>query len=225
MTVLERVLPQKFLLYRYRGPVPYDPLVPCPRPFTQNAWNVASQAPTEVGIAAAALDGAGTRGLVEFQAPWGEKTGFLAIQIAGWKSTDPTPATYADTLINARAGRCGFAAPPGMTSHQAAAAMGAAMVQMLRTAGVLESIGKLGALVSANMPGQPNGSLVVVVPRPWIQPQQTNATGAFLAMQFGNGHPGTYRPIMMAGLRPAPQMVTGAEWQGFAGATGPSRPA
>lgn len=217
--ILERFITGRFLRYRYNQAAPYVPGSPCPPPFSRNAWNIFGVMPDATAVAAAALDGSGTRGVAEFVTEWAPKLGLSwnQAQVACWKSTDPAPANYAPGLVNSTAGRTGFAVAPGASSSVVAAAFASAFVQMLTVTGKLQAFLNLGGATGANLPGMTAGTFVLVSARPYQQAVSVSETGAFTAAAWdADGHPGIYRPRFVAGIRPAPWLVDGSAWAGFA---------
>lgn len=177
-------------------------------------------------MAAPALDIDGTRGIFSFWIPWGPAVGiaFPAISIAVWKSTDGAPAAWDPANpANELAGRIGLPVAAGASRSTVATNIAAKILLMLTHLGVLTKFHQLGGAVIPDSPlaWLGVGTVAIVSPRGWRRSELVHQTGAFNITQRIFVAPATVRPILLAGIRPAPWMIVGGATEGQGDDRGP----
>lgn len=223
---LLKILPPSVLQYYWqdRKGVPYNPALPVRRHNSRQAWiqigTPSNQIPSAAQVAAVALDGDGTRGILNLWTPWSVALGapWQSISLALWKAADPIPVLYNPaTPANGLAGRVGVAVNPADSPSDVAIAIEAAITNMLANQGLWAKFGKLGGAITPNVARVDlgPGTLALVSPRLWRQSRLVNMTGAFLIATHRIEYGATIVPVLNAGVRPAPWVVFGESETGF----------
>lgn len=229
---LARVIPAKLLRYFWQehSGVPGNPSVPTkPRESRQGWLSIGSpghQVPDGAEVAGAALDLDGTRGIFGFWIPWGAALGiaFPSVSIALWKSTEAAPAQWDPANpANELAGRLGLPVAAGTSRTDVATALAAKVLLMLTNLGKLTKFTQLGGSVIPNSPltWLGVGTVAIVSPKTWRRSALVHQTGAFDTTQRIFVMAATVRPILLAGLRPAPWLIVGQANEGQGDDRGP----
>jgi hypothetical protein len=219
---LFKAFPDNLLRYQWQQPqgLPYNPAKGIPFPLSRRGWCSIGAAtavvPTGTQVHAQAPLGDGTRGILTLWADWfkgiGGTNNFISIALL--ETGDAVPALFAANPTNCKAGRRAVATTSGESATLVAADIATLVLQMLGIASLLPKWTKGGGQFVANMARADlgNGTVAMISPAPWRASSFATATGAWTVVDKDvafDDHPGTYRPELLAGVRPAPWLVVG----------------
>jgi hypothetical protein len=229
---LLRLIPAKALRYFWQEHlgVPQSPTVPTKPRDSRQGWlsigNPGHEIPNGAEVAGAALDVDGTRGVFGFWIPWGPAVGitFPSVSIAVWKSTEAAPVSWDPANpANELAGRLGLPVAAGDSRSTVATNVAAKILLMLTNLGKLTAFTQLGGAVIPNsaLTFLGAGTVAIVSPRLWRRSALVHQTGAFNTTQRIFIVPAVVRPILLAGIRPAPWLIVGQVTEGRGEDQGP----
>jgi hypothetical protein len=182
----------------------------CPWPLSKQGY-VSFNVPAGATVHGQAPLGDGTRGTLGIWADWWRGLGGTSntLTIALLETGDPVPPLYDITVPNAQAGRFAVTVSNGESSADCANQVAGSLALAMGMVGIAGKFDKANGRVQVFNPMPGDGSVAILSPVPWRAMVPFNSDGAWEPIGDMVITEGIFRGFLMAGLRPAPWMVSG----------------